>query len=389
MKQYRSYFRQTLIFIMQQPISAICAVSWTFFWAAFHRCSFLDHLLCCSLSGDDCMEMVHQLNTALDDDKAREWLDEAMIRNVNSDEELSSQISKFKLHYEYEDHLVLMNSQFPAYCREDLQPKATKFLCHLDLSQRILPVKVEVVSRAPSITLYHDVLGPKRRQDLINLTEGKLFRGPVALANGGRASEHRVARIATIEDILDEAIEHSARVTKQVTGFALSREMIVVKYDVGGKFDLYYDFALEYAHDIYSHLGTSFAEALTYLVDTEYGGELVFPAVPAVIKPSAGSMVVWRDTDEEGLNDFSTLHGACPVAMGEKWITARNFRAFGQEGTCMAALDSDVDGKIQIFKPEYSAEHAELEFESFKNSEEIFNFESRKDVENVPSDLRY
>ena len=87
-----------------------------------------------------------------------------------------------------------------------------------------------------------------------------MFRGPVALANGGRAeTEHRVARIATIEDVVDEAIDHSARLTKylhisiflsldkccrQVTGFTLSREMIVVKYDVGGKFDLHYDFAM-------------------------------------------------------------------------------------------------------------------------------------------------
>ena len=54
----------------------------------------------------------------------------------------------------------------------------------------------------------------------------------------------------------------------------------MVKYDVGGKFDLHYDFAMvirricsryfiilikEYAHDIYAHLGVSFAEALTYV----------------------------------------------------------------------------------------------------------------------------
>ena len=58
---------------------------------------------------------------------------------------------------------------------------------------------------------------------------------------------------------------------------------------------------------------------LYQLVDTELGGELVFPAVPAVIKPRAGSMVVWRDTDITWENDFKTLHGACPVVMGEKW----------------------------------------------------------------------
>eukprot|EP00091_Calanus_sinicus_P014384 TRINITY_DN31899_c0_g1_i1.p1 TRINITY_DN31899_c0_g1~~TRINITY_DN31899_c0_g1_i1.p1 ORF type:complete len:103 (-),score=17.38 TRINITY_DN31899_c0_g1_i1:121-429(-) len=75
---------------------------------------------------------------------------------------------------------------------------------------------------------------------------------------------------------------------------------------------------MEYAHDIYGRLGISYAEALTYLVDTEYGGELVFPAVPAVIKPSAGSMVVWRDTDEEGLNDFSTLRRGMPCCIGRK-----------------------------------------------------------------------
>ena len=43
----------------------------------------------------------------------------------------------------------------------------------------------------------------------------KLFRAPVALSNGGRAeTEHRVARIATIEDVVDETIDHSARVTR-------------------------------------------------------------------------------------------------------------------------------------------------------------------------------
>ena len=45
------------------------------------------------------MEMVHQLNSGEDNEKAREWLDEAERRNYESDEELSSQINKFKLHY--------------------------------------------------------------------------------------------------------------------------------------------------------------------------------------------------------------------------------------------------------------------------------------------------
>ena len=45
----------------------------------------------------------------------------------------------------------------------------------------------------------------------------------------------------------------------------------------------------------------------------------MFPAAGVVIKPSAGSMVVWKDVDQEGLNDYRTLHGACPVVVGEKW----------------------------------------------------------------------
>ena len=116
---------------------------------------------------------------------------------------------------EYEDHFFKMNQLFPALCRGDVIPPATKFLCHYDFSLYYFPTKVEVVSKAPSITLYHDVVGPKRRQHLMNLARGKLFRAPVALSNGGRAqTEHRVARIATLEDITDEVVDHSATLTK-------------------------------------------------------------------------------------------------------------------------------------------------------------------------------
>ena len=75
---------------------------------------------------------------------------------------------------DYEDHLTEMNKMFPQYCRGDLKQEPSKLLCYSNSKEHYFPSKVEEVSRAPWIMLYHDVLGPLRRQGLIDIAKGKV-----------------------------------------------------------------------------------------------------------------------------------------------------------------------------------------------------------------------
>uniref|UniRef100_A0A8C7L4H2 Fe2OG dioxygenase domain-containing protein n=1 Tax=Oncorhynchus kisutch TaxID=8019 RepID=A0A8C7L4H2_ONCKI len=84
----------------------------------------------------------------------------------------------------------------------------------------------------------------------------------------------------------------------------------VANYGIGGQYEPHFD---------------------NKMSDVEVGGSTVFPDIGAALRPYKGSAVLWYNLLQNGEEDARTLHAACPVFVGNKWVANKWVRAHGQE----------------------------------------------------------
>ncbi|CAG7732017.1 unnamed protein product [Allacma fusca] len=72
-----------------------------------------------------------------------------------------------------------------------------------------------------------------------------------------------------------------------------------------------------------SYEGHRIATFMFYLNNVEAGGHTAFPFLGFAAKPVAGSGIFWYNLYSDGETDQLTMHGACPVLYGEKWIATK------------------------------------------------------------------
>lgn len=58
---------------------------------------------------------------------------------------------------------------------------------------------------------------------------------------------------------------------------------------------------------------------LLQLTDVKRGGGTVFPRLGVKLTPKKNSAAFWYNLKRNGEGIEDTVHGACPVLMGEKW----------------------------------------------------------------------
>ena len=96
---------------------------------------------------------------------------------------------------------------------------------------------------------------------------------------------------------------------------------------------------------------------LAYLVEPERGGRTYFPKLRAGFEPKVGDALLWWNVDENGAEDFKTLHAGEPVEAGAKWALnlwlrekPRRGEEMGEEGNAGTrekeedAVDELADG---------------------------------------------
>lgn len=66
------------------------------------------------------------------------------------------------------------------------------------------------------------------------------------------------------------------------------------------------------------------------MTDVALGGGTVFPRLGVRLTPTKGSAAFWYNLYRNGEGIEETVHGACPVLMGEKWVSNHWIRERGQ-----------------------------------------------------------
>ncbi|CAG0892375.1 unnamed protein product [Cyprideis torosa] len=92
----------------------------------------------------------------------------------------------------------------------------------------------------------------------------------------------------------------------------------------------------EYKHSILS--------VLHKLNTVPLGGRTVFPVINVALKPKKGSAVLFWDLQRNGGDDSLTFHEACPVVIGEKWISTKWFHELGNDKVLPCSVEAEDTG---------------------------------------------
>uniref|UniRef100_A0A671WSN6 procollagen-proline 4-dioxygenase n=1 Tax=Sparus aurata TaxID=8175 RepID=A0A671WSN6_SPAAU len=112
-----------------------------------------------------------------------------------------------------------------------------------------------------------------------------------------------------------------------------AEDLQVANYGVGGQYEPHFDFGRKDEPDAFEELGTGnrIATWLLYMSDVQAGGATVFTDIGASVWPRKGTAVFWYNLYPSGEGDYRTRHAACPVLVGNKWVSNKWIHERGQE----------------------------------------------------------
>ncbi|CAK5108564.1 unnamed protein product [Meloidogyne enterolobii] len=87
-------------------------------------------------------------------------------------------------------------------------------------------------------------------------------------------------------------------------------------------------------------IGNRIATVLFYLTTPEKGGYTIFNKINTIAKPSKRDALFWYNLLRNGDGDLRTMHAACPVLIGDKWVVNSWIRERGQENFRPCSLKS-------------------------------------------------
>ncbi|XP_066519425.1 prolyl 4-hydroxylase subunit alpha-1a isoform X2 [Hoplias malabaricus] len=199
------------------------------------------------------------------------------------------------------------------------------------------PVKLEVEWDRPRIVRYHDIISEREMEKVKELAKPRLRRATVHDPQTGEltTAQYRVSKSAWLAAYEHPVVDRINQRIQDLTGLDVStaEELQVANYGVGGQYEPHFDFGRKDEPDAFKELGTGnrIATWLFYMSDVAAGGATVFPEVGASVKPMKGTAVFWYNLFPSGEGDYSTRHAACPVLLGNKWVSNKWIHERGQE----------------------------------------------------------
>ncbi|XP_072293057.1 prolyl 4-hydroxylase subunit alpha-1b isoform X1 [Eucyclogobius newberryi] len=201
----------------------------------------------------------------------------------------------------------------------------------------LAPVKQQDEWDKPYIVRYLNIISDEETEKVKQLAKPRLRRATISNPVTGvlETAPYRISKSAwltvdddQVVDILNERIE-------DITGLEMdtAEELQVANYGMGGQYEPHFDFGRKDEPDAFKELGTGnrIATWLFYMSDISAGGATVFPDVGAAVWPQKNSAVFWYNLFASGEGDYSTRHAACPVLVGNKWVSNKWIHERGQE----------------------------------------------------------
>ncbi|CAL8399082.1 unnamed protein product [Boreogadus saida] len=190
---------------------------------------------------------------------------------------------------------------------------------------------------SPRIVRYLNALSHDEIETIKRLAKPNLARATVRDPKTGvlTTANYRVSKSAWLEGEDDPVVARVNQRIEDITGLTVkTAELLqVANYGVGGQYEPHFDFARKDEPDAFKRLGTGnrVATFLNYMSDVEAGGATVFPDFGAAIRPKKGTAVFWYNLFSSGEGDYRTRHAACPVLVGNKWVSNKWIHERGQE----------------------------------------------------------
>ncbi|XP_012719431.2 prolyl 4-hydroxylase subunit alpha-1b isoform X2 [Fundulus heteroclitus] len=209
----------------------------------------------------------------------------------------------------------------------------------------LAPVKQQDEWDRPYIVRYLDVISDAEIEKVKQLAKPRLRRATVHDPQTGKltTAQYRVSKSAWLTGYEDPVIERINERIEDITGLEMdtAEELQVANYGVGGQYEPHFDFGRKDEPDAFKELGTGnrIATWLFYMSDVTAGGATVFPDVGAAVWPQKGTAVFWYNLFASGEGDYSTRHAACPVLVGNKWVSNKWIHERGQEWRRPCALN--------------------------------------------------
>ncbi|XP_014640361.1 PREDICTED: prolyl 4-hydroxylase subunit alpha-1 isoform X3 [Ceratotherium simum simum] len=179
----------------------------------------------------------------------------------------------------------------------------------------LAPAKQEDEWDKPRIIRFHDIISDAEIEIVKDLAKPRLSRATVHDPETGKltTAQYRVSKSAWLSGYENPVVSRINMRIQDLTGLDVStaEELQVANYGVGGQYEPHFDFAR--------------------MSDVSAGGATVFPEVGASVWPKKGTAVFWYNLFASGEGDYSTRHAACPVLVGNKWVSNKWLHERGQE----------------------------------------------------------
>ncbi|XP_047677925.1 prolyl 4-hydroxylase subunit alpha-1b isoform X3 [Tachysurus fulvidraco] len=201
----------------------------------------------------------------------------------------------------------------------------------------LAPFKQEDEWDRPHIVRYYDIISDYEIAKIKELAKPRLRRATISNPITGvlETASYRISKSAWLTGNEHPVIERINQRIEDITGLDMltAEELQVANYGVGGQYEPHFDFGRKDEPDAFKELGTGnrIATWLFYMSDVAAGGATVFTDVGAAVWPKKGTAVFWYNLFSSGEGDYSTRHAACPVLVGNKWVSNKWIHERGQE----------------------------------------------------------
>ncbi|NXP50159.1 P4HA3 hydroxylase, partial [Heliornis fulica] len=198
------------------------------------------------------------------------------------------------------------------------------------------PAKKEMVQVQPYVALYHDFISDTEAETIKGLAGPWLQRSVVASGEKQQKAEYRISKSAWLKDTAHPVVRALERRIAAVTGLDLrppyAEYLQVVNYGMGGHYEPHFDHATSRKSPLYRmKSGNRIATLMIYLSAVEAGGSTAFIYANFSVPVVKNAALFWWNLRRNGEGDGDTLHAACPVLAGDKWVANKWIHEHGQE----------------------------------------------------------